>query len=121
MDARTVRAEVRTGYVAVLFSGVVTQDSIDAFNEAHPDAMADMLRQGRVLLEFSAVESFGLDPRMLGDSMRRLAPQGLRLAISSAKPEFFGVGRQIAQFSGVEGDSIAVFHTEAEAVQWLLG
>lgn len=112
--------EIREGYIAVVFSGVVTPATVgDALGESS-DVRTAMRRTPRVLFEFSQIESFGFDPLTLGDGMQRLAALGVRLAVSSSNPEFFGVGRQIALYSGVEAVAIAVFDNEAEAVGWLL-
>ena len=114
------RVEPRDGYLALLFSGVVDRESVQGALSENPAALQRLLATQRVLFEFSDVTSFAFDPLALGSEMTRLAQQGLRLAISSSNPEFFGVGRQIAQFSGVEGVAINVFQAEEEAVAWLV-
>jgi len=111
--------QVHEGYVAVVFSGTVDRDSVRGALEARPDARQAIATLRKVLFDFSAVKAFEFDPFQLGEAMRRVAGQGLRLAIASEQPEFFGVGRQIAQSSGMEGVAIAVFHTRLEAVAWL--
>ncbi|MEO8540174.1 MAG: STAS/SEC14 domain-containing protein [bacterium] len=112
---------LRPGYVAISFSGDVDRESVRGLLAAVPDALATIQRTGRLLFEFSEMESFDFDPLSLGETMQQFASQGLRLAICSANPEFFGVGRQIAQFSGVEGAAIAVFKDQPAAIAWLLG
>ena len=82
--------------------------------------VAVIRENGRVLLDFSAVEKFSFDPLLLGDAMKRLAGRGLRIAVASSTPEFFGVGRQVAQYSGVEGEAIAIFKDHRAAEEWLL-
>ena len=113
--------ELREGYVAFVFSGVVDQETAGNLAEGRPDMLPALRRHGRVLFDFSRIERFGFDAFGLGEGMRQLAALGVRLAVASENPEYFGIGRQIAQLSGVEGASIAVFRTEAEAVEWLLG
>lgn len=78
-------------------------------------------RTGKVLFDFTNIESFAFDAEQLGRSMQRLASNGVRLAIYSSNPRFFGIGRQIALHSGLEGTAIAVFQQRPEAVGWLLG
>lgn len=121
MKAVAVRALVFKEYVAVIFAGEVTPVGLSGFAEREPAALAALRGHGRLLFDFSAVTHFGFDPLTLGEAMQRLAGQGLRLAICSTNPEYFGVGRQIAQYSGVEGNAINVFRDQAEAVAWLVG
>jgi hypothetical protein len=113
--------EVRDGYVAFLFSGVVDPKTAGNSLTERPDVLSYLRRHPFVLFEFSRIEKFGFDAFPLSDAMKNLAAQGVRLAICSTNPEFFGIGRQIAQLSGVEGAHIAVFRAEAEAVGWLVG
>lgn len=121
VKAVAVRALVHQEYVAVIFAGEVTPESVARLAEREPAALAALRSHGRLLFDFSAVTRFGFDPLSLGEAMQRQAGQGLRLAICSSNPEFFGVGRQIAQYSGVEGNAINVFRAEPEAVAWLTG
>lgn len=111
---------IREGYVCIEFFGDVVPESARGALDSAPGAVQAILANGRVLMDFSAVEKFAFDPMILGDAMKRLAGQGLCIAIASSAPEFFGVGRQIAQFSGVEGEAIAVFKDRAGAEEWLL-
>jgi hypothetical protein len=111
--------EVRDGYVAFLFSGVVDPKTAGSSLTERPEVLSYLRRHPCVLFEFSRIEKFGFDAYPLSDGMKTLAAQGVRLAISSTSAEFFGIGRQIAQLSGVEGANIAVFRTEADAVAWL--
>ena len=113
--------ELREGYVAFVFSGVVDQETAGDLLAGRPDVLPAVRRHGRALFDFSRIERFGFDAFGLGEGMRQLAAMGLRLAVASESAEYFGIGRQIAQLSGVEGANIAVFRTEAEAVEWLLG
>ena len=121
MKAVAERAVVFREYVAVIFAGDVTPEGVGGLAEREPVALAALRSHGRLLFDFSEVTHFGFDPLMLGEAMQRHAGQGLRLAICSTSPEYFGVGRQIAQYSGVEGNAINVFRDRAEAVAWLLG
>ena len=121
MEALAVRAVVHAEYVEIVFQGDIDPESLAGFGNENPRAIPAVMRHGRVLFDFSGVKRFGFDPLTLGDQMKRLSGEGLRLAICSNSPEFFGVGRQIAQFSGVEGEAIAVFHSRDEARAWLLG
>ena len=114
------RIEPRDGYLAVLFSGAVDRASVQGALEGTPGAVETIRLTRRVYFDFSGVTSFAFDPLTLGEGMTRMAQAGLRLAIASSSPEFFGVGRQIALFSGVEGVAINVFRSEADAVAWLL-
>lgn len=113
--------ELREGYIAFVFSGVVNQETAGDLLAGRMDVLPALRRHGRVLFDFSRIEHFGFDAFGLGDGMRQLAELGLRLAVASESPEYFGIGRQIAQLSGVEGANISVFRTEKEAVEWLLG
>ena len=111
---------IRDGYVCIEYSGDVDPESARGALAATHRAL-DLIREnGRLLLDFSAVEKFSFDPLILGEAMKRLAGQGLRIAVASSAPEFFGVGRQVAQYSGVEGDAIAIFKAHQEAEEWLL-
>ena len=121
VKAVAVRALVHKEHVAIIFAGEVTPESVAGFAEQETAALAALRGHGRLLFDFSGVTRFGFDPLLLGEEMQRLAGQGLRLAICSTNPEFFGVGRQIAQYSGVEGNAINVFREEAAAVAWLVG
>lgn len=111
--------EVRDGYVAITFSGAVDRETVRGALEGREDVLRSLARDRKVLFDFSGVSSFTFDPYQLGEAMRRVAGDGLRLAIVSSNPEYFGVARQIAQFSGVEGAAIAVFRGQLEARDWL--
>ncbi len=111
---------IRDGYVCIECSGEVEREAVVAALAATPGALAVIRENGRVLLDFSAVEKFSFDPLLLGDAMKRLAGRGLRIAVASSTPEFFGVGRQVAQYSGVEGEAIAIFKDHRAAEEWLL-
>lgn len=111
---------IRDGYVCIEFFGDVHRDSVRGTLASVDGALAAIQSHGRVLMDFSRVSRFSFDPMLLGDAMKRLAGVGIRIAVSSASPEFFGVGRQIAQYSGVEGDAIAVFKLQTDASDWLL-
>lgn len=111
---------IRDGYVCIEFSGEVDRESVRGALASAEGSMDAIRTHGRVLMDFSGVTRFNFDPVLLGDAMKRLSGQGLRIAVSSTAPEFFGVGRQVAQYSGVEGEAIAVFKTQPEAESWLL-
>lgn len=113
--------ELRDGYVAFLFSGIVDPETVRGSLDARPDALAHLRRHPCVLFDFSRIEKFGFDAFPLGEGMRRLAEMGVKLAVASENAEYFGIGRQVAQLSGVEGANISVFRTELEAVAWLVG
>src|SRR5215216_5913699 len=115
VKAVTVRTEMLKEYVAVIFAGDIAPEGVSGFVEREPAALNALRGHGRLLFDFSAVTHFGFDPLTLGEAMQRQAGQGLRLAICSTNPEYFGVGRQIAQYSGVEGNAINVFRDQAEA------
>ena len=109
----------RVGQTVLIRDGYVCIEG-GAVPAATPGALAVIRENGRVLLDFSAVEKFSFDPLLLGDAMKRLAGRGLRIAVASSTPEFFGVGRQVAQYSGVEGEAIAIFKDHRAAEEWLL-
>lgn len=110
---------IRDGYVCIEYFGDVDPESVRGAL-ASSDGSIDAIRQdGRVLMDFSRVAKFTFDPMLLGDAAKRLAEQGLRIALCSSTPEFFGVGRQIAQYSGLEGEAVAVFRDQATAEDWL--
>lgn len=111
---------IRDGYVCVECSGEVDRESARGALTANPEALGAIRENGRLLLDFSAVEKFSFDPLLLGDAMKRLAGRGLRIAVASTTLEFFGVGRQVAQHSGVEGEAIAIFKDQRAAGEWLL-
>jgi hypothetical protein len=108
-------------YVEVQFSGEVDPEAMRRMGGRLTKEEAAALRAtGRVLFDFSEIESFGFDAAQLGESMKRLATAGVRLAVFSSNPRFFAIGRQIALYSGLEGEAIAVFGDRAEALSWLL-
>ena len=115
------QVELRDGYIAIVFSGTVDRETVRGALEGRDDVLRAIGRTRKVLFDFCGMTSFDFDPYQLGESMRRLAGNGIRLAICSSNPEYFGVARQIAQFSGVEGAAIAVFRAEGDAVGWLAG
>ena len=115
------RVVPRETHLAIYFSGVVDSESVQGTLTQNPEALATARTTLRVYFDFSEVTSFAFDPLSLGEAMKTLAANGVRLAIASTNPEYFGVGRQIAQYSGVEGMAINVFTTEEEAVAWLAG
>ncbi|MEX0783847.1 MAG: hypothetical protein WD557_14485 [Dehalococcoidia bacterium] len=110
---------VREHFIDVTFSGRADRASVAG--GLSEEETATVMRLGRVLFDFTDVTEFEFDPARLGDVMRRLAEDGLRLAICSRAPAWFGVGRQIALWSDVEGEAIRVFRDRAEAEAWLVG
>lgn len=113
---------VADGFVEIVFSGQIEPDVMQKSGaRLSPAEAAAVGRTGRVLFDFTDIDSFGFDAQQLGLSMQRLAANGVRLAVYSSNPRFFGVGRQIALYSGLEGSAIAVFDSRPEAVGWLLG
>jgi anti-anti-sigma regulatory factor len=115
------RVRVADDYVEVSFAGEIDAESLRRTGARLSDEQtAAVAKHGRVLFDFSEIESFGFAPQALGAAMQRLAGQGVRLAVYSSNPRFFGIGRQIALYSGVEGEAIAVFQDRAEALGWLL-
>jgi hypothetical protein len=114
------RIEPREGYLAIVFYGAVERGDLQAALTAEPALLNAIRTSRRLLFELSDVTSFAFDPESVGISFGMLARQGLKIAISSSNPEYFGVGRQIAQLSGVEGSSINVFRGEPEAIGWLM-
>ena len=111
---------IRNGYLLVRFFGDVDPESSRGAVQNAPGALEALAANPRALFDFSDVVSFNFDPLSLGEAMKRLAERGVRLAVCSSNPEFFGIGRQVAQYSGLEGDAISVFRTEPEAIGWLL-
>lgn len=111
---------IRDGYVCIEFFGEVDRETVRGSLASSEGSLAAIRSNGRVLMEFSAVTRFNFDPLLLGEAMNRLAGRGLRIALASSTPEFFGVGRQVAQYSGVEGEAIAVFKDQPAAEEWLL-
>jgi len=97
----------------------VTREAQHAIGGLTAEMWADVWRLRRVLFDLTAVDGFELEPFTLGLNMRALAGQGLMLAIVAPRPVLFGVGRQIALYSGTEGTGIAVFLEEVEALRWL--
>lgn len=112
---------IRDDYLLVQFFGIVDPESARGAVENTPGAVESVTKSARVLFDFSEVTSFKFDPVLLGDAMRRLGERGVKLAVASSSPEFFGIGRQVAQLSGLEGEAIAVFRTQPEAASWLTG
>ncbi len=108
-------------FVEVLFSGEVAVGSVRAAGGFKPEEIEALRQLKRLLFDFSAVTNFGFDPLSLGSGIKRLSDFGLALAIVSTNPLYFGIGRQIALYSGVEGDGIAVFVDRPSALMWLLG
>lgn len=112
---------LRDGYVVVQFFENVDRESARGALQNAPGATDAIAQSLRVLFDFSEVTSFKFDPLTLAEGMKRLAERGVKLAVCSSNPEFFGIGRQVAQYSGLEGEAISVFRTEPEALGWLLG
>jgi hypothetical protein len=112
---------VADSYVEVQFSGDIDPGTMRRMGARLAPEEADAVRShGRILFDFSEINSFGFDAERLGQAMQRLAQAGGRLAVYSSNPRFFGIGRQIALYSGLEGDAIAVFRERPEALGWLL-
>lgn len=89
--------------------------------EMTTEILAALEASGRMVIEFAGVESFDFDPIALGATMAYFAQRGLRVAVVAANPVYYGIGRQVALSSGVEGSSVAVFTDAAAALEWLLG
>lgn len=102
-------------FVEVVFSGEVERG-----RRLTDEGIEHARRTQRILFDFSEITRAAFDPMQLGDGMTRLANQGVRLAICSTNPVYFGFGRQISLYSGVEGTAIAVFKHREDAVNWLL-
>ncbi|MGH2611279.1 MAG: hypothetical protein ACRDHF_19530 [Tepidiformaceae bacterium] len=113
-------ARIRPHFIDISFSGTVDRHAIEAAGGLSEGELTAILRLGRVLLDFTDITDFRFDTFTLGDSMRQLSRQGLRLAICSSTPAMFGVGRQIAQWSDVEGSAIRVFRDRDQAEAWLV-
>ncbi len=112
---------VAEGYVEVAFSGDIDPETMRRMGaRLTPEEVAAVQRTARILFVFSDIDMFGFNSENLGLAMQRLAGNGIRLAIFSSNPRFFGIGRQIALHSGLEGSAIAVFSERAEALGWLL-
>ncbi len=103
-------------HVEVRFRGVVDRESVGGLSAAETESLR---RTRRLLFDFCEVTEFRFDTMQLGDAMQRLASQGVRLAICSEGPAMFGVGRQIALASNLEGLAIQVCRSRDEAVTWL--
>jgi len=112
-------AFIRDGYLEVVFSGVLSRETVAAAGGLNEEQTEAARKSQRILFNFDDVTEFSYDPFALGLAMARLAGN-LRLAICSSNPALFGVGRQIAQYSGVEGEAMAVFTDRIEALGWLL-
>lgn len=112
---------VAEGYIEVTFSGDLAPEAMRRMGaRLTPEEAAAVQRTRKVLFDFSDIDSFGFDSQLLGSAMQRLAANGVRLAIFSSNPRFFGIGRQIALYSGLEGSAISVHTDRAEALAWLL-
>ena len=101
-------------FLEVAFSGEVERATLREEGAAH------LRKTGRVLFDFSEITKANFDAMQLGDAMTRLAATGVRLAICSTNPVYFGFGRQISLYSGVEGEAIAVFKERQAAISWLI-
>ncbi|HMO52957.1 MAG TPA: hypothetical protein PJ994_00475 [Tepidiformaceae bacterium] len=102
-------------YVEVQFSGEVDPELMRRMGaRLTPEETAAVRSTARMLFDFSDIESFGFNTEQLGQSMQRLASLGVRLAVYSSNSRFFAIGRQIALYSGLEGDAIAVFNERPE-------
>lgn len=114
------QVRVADRYVEVRFFGEIEPGTFAGVRLTEEE-IAAIGRAGCVLFDFSDIDSFGFDAEQLGQAMKRLAAQGIRLAVLSTNPLFFGIGRQVALYSGLEGEAIAVFDQRAAALGWLLG
>lgn len=102
-------------FVEVVFSGEVARGQ-----QMGAESLAHVGKTGLVLFDFSGITKADFDPMQLGEGMVRLAARGVRLAICSTNPAYFGFGRQISLYSGLEGQAIATFSDRNDAILWLL-
>jgi len=112
-------AYIRDGYLEVVFTGILSRETVAAAGGLSDSQTEAARKFQRILFNFDDVTEFSYDPFALGVAMARMAGE-MRLAICSINPALFGVGRQIAQYSGVEGEAMAVFSERIEALGWLL-
>lgn len=102
-------------YVEVRLTGVI--DSYAPLPEAEELAARTI---GRVLIDYSGVERFDIDPYALVPAARENDRRGTRIAVYAPQPVLFGINRQIVQLSGArEGETVRVFTDRAEAEAWI--
>lgn len=105
------------GYAVLVLSGEVKPGELSTAPRAVREEFA---RSRRVLLDVSEMDAVHLDPMTVAEVARQNAGGGVRYAIAASTPAMFGLGRQVALLSGLEGEAISVFHSRAEAAEWLL-
>ncbi|MGE0601106.1 MAG: hypothetical protein AB7J35_15685 [Dehalococcoidia bacterium] len=112
---------VQEGYVLVILAGEVRPGAFRGLSANSDELTAAVERFRRVLIDVSEVDDVLFDPVMLGEAAaRNNATRGVRFAIAATTPAMFGLGRQVAQISGLEGEAVSVFHSREEAADWLL-
>jgi len=85
-----------------------------------PEELAEVIRLGAILYDYTDVERLAFDAWAVGDAARRLAERGVRIAACAPRAEWYGVGRQAAQMGNLEGPNFRLFRTRGEAVAWLI-
>ncbi|MGE3074716.1 MAG: hypothetical protein AB7N24_01190 [Dehalococcoidia bacterium] len=112
---------VEDGYVLVNLAGEVRPGVFRGLFAGSDELALAVNEFRRVLIDVSEVDDVLFDPVMLGEAAaRNNATRGVRFAIAATTPAMFGLGRQVAQISGLEGVAVSVFHSREEAAAWLL-
>ena len=109
------QVNARIGYTELHLSGTITRI------EQVTGADSLLSNATRLLVDFSDVEQFNLDPYEMVAMAKRKDELGVRVAVYAPRPALFGVNRQVLQLAGVrEGETARVFKDLAAARAWLL-
>jgi hypothetical protein len=102
-------------YVELRLTGV-----IDSFAPLADDEERAVQSAGRILIDYSGVERWDVDPYALVPAARENDRRGIRIAVYAPQPVLFGINRQILQLAGArEGETVCVFTDRAEAEAWI--
>jgi hypothetical protein len=115
MRAVEFRLLEKVGFLEFQVTGVLQRG-----DPLGPDVVAALRKTTKVLFDFEEVEDVKFDPTMARGPIERAVLLGYQIAIVAANPAWFGVGRQIASFSGVGDEKLRVFKDRPTAVAWLL-
>ncbi len=113
-------ARLENGYVLLSLSGDVKPGAFRDLVAGSQEITDAINTFQRVLIDVSEVDAVLFDPVMLAEAATQSAARGVRFAIAANTPAMFGLGRQIAQISGLEGEAISIFHSREAAAEWLL-
>jgi hypothetical protein len=103
------------GYVELRLTGVIRSFAPLLGGEAEALRTAT-----RILIDYSGVERWDIDPYALVPAARENDKRGIRIALYAPQPVLFGINRQIVQLSGArEGETIRVFNDRAAAETWI--